>query len=208
MNKLPGSLFVIAAPSGAGKTSLVKALVEKTPDLQVSISHTTRPMRKGEQDGVNYFFVDQSRFVEMVEQDDFLEHATVYGNQYGTSRAWVLSHLSKGVDVILEIDWQGARQVHSLFPEAVLIFILPPSMAALRERLEGRRQDDADTIARRMHLARNETMHYSEFEYLVVNDGFDDALADLRHIVCAHRLKTDVQVTHKAQLLESLLKND
>lgn len=207
MNKLPGSLFVIAAPSGAGKTSLVKALVAKIPDLCVSVSHTTRPMRVGEEDGVNYFFVDKAAFNEMVDQDDFLEHAAVYGNQYGTSREWVLSHLAKGTDVILEIDWQGARQVHGLFNEAVLIFILPPSMAALRERLQNRRQDNMETIEKRMHLARNETMHYSEFEYLIVNDCFEQALGELQHIICAHRLKTEVQSVRKAQMLENLLKN-
>lgn len=201
-----GNLFVIAAPSGAGKTSLVKALWESTPKLQISVSHTTRPMRPGEINGQDYFFVDTTTFHYMIENDAFLEYANVFDNHYGTSREWVYEQLSQGIDVILEIDWQGARQIQRLFSQAVLIFILPPSMSALKLRLEGRRQDDAATIARRMQAAQDEISHCGEFDYLVVNDHFDTALLDLRHIVLSARLKMSVQRVKQSALLENLLK--
>jgi guanylate kinase len=201
-----GNLFVIAAPSGAGKTSLVKALWESTPQLQISVSHTTRPMRPGEIDGQDYFFIDATTFHYMIENNAFLEYASVFDNHYGTSRDWVYEQLSQGIDVILEIDWQGARQIQQLFPQAVLIFILPPSMAALKSRLEGRRQDDAATIVRRMRAAQDEISHCGEFDYLVVNDQFDTALLDLRHIVLSARLKMSVQRIKQSVLLENLLK--
>lgn len=201
-----GNLFVIAAPSGAGKTSLVKALTASVDRLQISVSHTTRMQRPGEQNGQDYFFIDELTFVKMAENLAFLEHATVFGRHYGTSREWVLSHLSQGIDVVLEIDWQGARQVHELFPEAILVFILPPSIEALRHRLQGRQQDDSDTIAYRMQAAQNEMSHYGEFHYLVVNDQFDAALRDLQHIVLGARLRMVVQQVKQSSLLENLLK--
>lgn len=201
-----GNLFVIAAPSGAGKTSLVKALSESVSDLRISVSHTTRSMRPGEVDGQDYFFIDESDFNKMTEKQAFLEYATVFGNHYGTSREWVLQQLSQGIDVILEIDWQGARQVQTLFPQAILIFILPPSMAALKTRLQSRQQDNSETIAHRMLAAQNEMSHYREFDYLVVNDQFDVALHDLQHIVLSARLKMKVQIAKQSVLLENLLK--
>jgi len=205
-NNPSGNLFVIAAPSGAGKTSLVKALSESMSQLQISISHTTRAMRPAEKNGENYFFIDPETFHDMVEKKAFLEHAAVFGNHYGTSKAWVFEKLSMGIDVVLEIDWQGAQQVHRLFSEAVLIFILPPSIAALKSRLQSRQQDCADIIAQRMQAAQNETSHFSEFDYLVVNDQFDSAVNDLKNIVLAMRLKTSLQKVKQAALLENLLK--
>lgn len=201
-----GNLLVIAAPSGAGKTSLVKALSESVEQLKISVSHTTRVMRPGEINGQDYFFIDAQTFHTMTEKQDFLEHATVFGHHYGTSRAWVMNELSQGADVILEIDWQGAQQVQQLFPEAILIFILPPSMAALKTRLEMRRQDNWETIEQRMRAAQNEIHHFSEFDYLVVNDQFDHALRDLQHIVLGARLKMNLQRVKQSVLLENLLK--
>lgn len=202
-----GNLLVIAAPSGAGKTSLVKALSESIAQLKISVSHTTREQRHGEVDAQDYFFIDEKKFAEMVAEKAFLEHATVFGFHYGTSREWVKTQLSAGIDVVLEIDWQGARQIKNLFPQAVLIFILPPSIDALIERLEARKQDDADTIARRMLAARDEISHCREFDYLVVNDQFDLALRDLQHIVLSSRLKMNVQVQKQVLLLDTLLNN-
>jgi guanylate kinase len=154
----------------------------------------------------DYFFVSASVFAEMVEKNAFLEHATVYENAYGTSRAWVHEQLLQGIDVILEIDWQGAQQIKKLFPSAVLVFILPPSIEALKARLQGRGQDDAQTIARRMQVAQDEMSHFGEFDYLVVNDQFSTALGDLKNIVIASRFKIDVQRVKQATLLEDLLK--
>ena len=206
MNHL-GNLFVIAAPSGAGKTSLVKALSESMAQLTISVSHTTRPMRPNEVNGQDYFFIDAAQFNNMVKQHAFLEHAVVFGNQYGTSREWVNAQLLQEIDVVLEIDWQGARQIKALFPQAVLIFIFPPSMDTLKQRLQSRRQDTAEIIAQRMSAAQNEISHCHEFEYWVVNDQFDLALQDLQHIVFASRLKTTVQREKQAGLLDQLLEN-
>lgn len=206
MNNSSGNLIVIAAPSGAGKTSLVKALAECVSQVCISVSHTTRPMRPGEVDGQDYFFVNASVFAEMVEKNAFLEHATVYENSYGTSRVWVHEQLLQGIDVILEIDWQGAHQIKQLFPSAVLIFVLPPSIEALKGRLQNRGQDDEQTISRRMQAAQDEMNHFVEFDYLVVNDQFSTALDDLKNIVIASRLKIDVQRVKQAALLENLLK--
>ena len=163
-------------------------------------------MRPGEVDGQNYFFVDHETFDAMASKQAFLEHATVFGNHYGTSRSWVHDHLREGTDVVLEIDWQGARQIKTLFPKAVLIFILPPSMEALKLRLQTRKQDDSYTIERRMDAAQAEMSHYREFDYLVINDQFDVALRDLQHIVQAMRLKMDVQIQKQPTLLDNLLK--
>ncbi len=180
-------MIVISAPSGAGKTTLVEALCKADPKLMVSISHTTRPKRDGEKDGVAYHFTDVNSFNEMVEQDQFLEHATVFDNYYGTSKAALESQLSKGIDVILEIDWQGAARVRQLMPESISIFILPPSYQALETRLTGRGEDDAGTIQRRMDDAINELSHYKEYDYLVINDEFELALGELQGLIAALR---------------------
>jgi guanylate kinase len=200
-----GSLYIFAAPSGAGKTSLVKALVETTADIEVSVSHTTRAPRPGEVDGVNYHFTDVAAFQAMVAQGAFLEHAQVFDNYYGTARANIEQRLAAGVDVILEIDWQGARQVREQFPDSVGIFILPPSRQALEERLRGRGQDEDEVIARRMRDAESEMSHYGEFDYLVINDDFATSLAELAAIVTAQRLRTRAQASRHQQKLQALL---
>jgi guanylate kinase len=200
-----GTLFVVSAPSGAGKTSLVKALVSSDPAIRVSVSYTTRQPRPGEVDGRDYHFVDRDTFQAMVAAGEFLEHACVFDNYYGTSRSAVLSRLEAGQDVILEIDWQGARQVRALAPAAVGIFILPPSVDVLRQRLQARRQDSPEVIERRMQGALSEMSHYDEYDYLVINGDFDAALADLRAIVQARRLRTRAQARSRAALLAELL---
>lgn len=201
----PGTLYIISAPSGAGKTSLVKALVESAPGIAVSVSHTTRAKRPGEQDGVHYHFIDPGLFQSMVAQGGFLEHAQVFDNYYGTARATLLARLQAGVDVILEIDWQGARQVRERMPGCVSIFILPPSRAALEQRLRARAQDSEETIARRMRDAVAEMSHYGEFDYLVVNDDFNTALEDLKAIFRAQRLRREAQAERLADELHELL---
>jgi guanylate kinase len=178
-----GRLFVIAAPSGAGKTSLVKALLERRPELRLSISHTTRPMRPTEQEGREYYFVSVPEFRERVGRGEFLEHAQVFDNYYGTGRQPVEQQLSQGRDVVLEIDWQGARQVRKALPECVTVFILPPSRRALDERLRNRRTDSDEVIARRLKDAAGDMSHWNEFDYVVVNDDFDRAVTDLIRIV-------------------------
>lgn len=200
-----GTLYIVAAPSGAGKTSLVKSLVETTPEVVVSVSHTTRPPRPGEQDGVHYHFVSSATFEAMQAEGAFLEHAQVFGNRYGTSRAAVLAQLAAGLDVILEIDWQGARQVRALLPNSTTIFILPPSREALRQRLAGRGQDSPETIERRMAAALSELSHYAEFDYLVINDRFSAALEALRAIVIANRQRREAQLERQRGLLGTLL---
>ena len=181
-----GTLFIICAPSGAGKSSLVRALVDAIPGLAVSISHTTRPPRTREKHGVDYFFVSEDEFQTLLEQNRFLEHATVFDHLYGTSHAWVQEQLADGKDIILEIDWQGAQQVRSIIKDTVNIFILPPSLAALEERLEGR-GDDERHIHRRMQDAVSELEHYGEFDYLVVNHFFDRTLKQLSAIILSAR---------------------
>ncbi|MDM7322415.1 MAG: guanylate kinase [Gammaproteobacteria bacterium] len=200
-----GQLYVISAPSGAGKTSLVKALRETLPGIAVSVSHTTRAMRPGEVDGVHYHFVDHATFERMVEHGDFLEHARVFDNYYGTSKAAVEMGLAAGQDVILEIDWQGARQVRALFPEARGIFILPPARAVLEARLRDRGQDGEEVIARRMRDAVTEMQHYDEFDYVVVNDVFDEALHELACIFRAERLRLARAQARHAILIQDLL---
>jgi len=199
-----GILYIVTAPSGAGKTSLVNALVADDARLAVSISHTTRPRRPGEQDGVNYHFVEESVFLDMLQSGDFLESAEVYGNRYGTSQTWVNEQLAKGVDVILEIDWQGAQQVRNLYPASCSIFILPPAVETLRERLESRAQDDEKTIDKRMQEAASEISHVAEADFIVVNDDFDTAVADLRAIVRARRLTVTARKGDLSDLLASL----
>lgn len=200
-----GTLFTVSAPSGAGKTSLVTALIDRCTDLQVSVSHTTRPIRPGEVDSVNYHFVAESEFLQMLEGAEFLEHARVFGNLYGTSQIWVEKQLSLGIDVILEIDWQGALQVKQLMPASQSIFILPPSRATLEQRLTARGQDDSEIIARRMSEAVEEMSHYIQSDYLIVNNDFDLALSELQAVVISQRLRTPSQVQTQAQLLENLL---
>jgi guanylate kinase len=202
-----GSLFVIAAPSGAGKTSLVKALLEREPALALSVSHTTRPPRPGEVDGVHYHFVNRGEFEMLARQDAFIEHAEVFGNLYGTSRTAVEDQLKSGRDVLLEIDWQGAQQVRAKLP-CVSIFILPPSREELLRRLRNRGSDSEAVIARRTAEARAEMAHCCEFDYLVVNDDFPQALGDLRAIVASRRLRREPQAHRYAALLADLLKED
>jgi guanylate kinase len=204
-NSPQGTLYIFAAPSGAGKTSLVKALVDASANIEVSVSHTTRAPRPGEVDGVNYHFTDAASFQAMVAQGDFLEHAQVFDNFYGTARANIELRLAAGVDVILEIDWQGARQVREQFPDSIGVFILPPSRQALEERLRGRGQDGDEVIARRMRDAESEMSHYGEFDFLVINDDFDTALAELAAIVTARRLRTEFQASRHQQMLKALL---
>lgn len=200
-----GTLFIFSAPSGAGKTSLVNALLECTSHIGVSVSHTTRAPRPGEEDGHAYHFVDQNAFKDMISADAFLEHAKVFDNFYGTSRAWVESELAAGRDVILEIDWQGAQQVRKLMPESVSLFIAPPSIEALRERLQGRGQDDQAIIDRRMADARSEMSHYAEYDYLIVNDDFDNSLEELRAVVIARRHRLEAQQERHKVMLAALL---
>ncbi|CAA0082076.1 Guanylate kinase [BD1-7 clade bacterium] len=198
------SLFVISAPSGAGKTSLVTALLERMRDIQVSVSHTTREARPGEVDGVNYHFVDKDQFVDMLGNNAFLEHAEVFGNYYGTSQQWVEATLAAGTDVILEIDWQGAQQVRKLMP-CCSVFILPPSVEALHQRLTGRGQDGEAVIAKRMAEAQDEISHYPEADYLVINDDFDIALDELTAIIAGQRCRIELQQQKSADLLKALL---
>jgi guanylate kinase len=201
-----GMLIVVSAPSGGGKTSLVNALLKSDENLCVSVSHTTRPSRPGEQDGVNYHFTEATNFQALVAEGEFLEHAEVFGNHYGTSKSSVASNLAAGQDVILEIDWQGAQQIQASYgAELLSIFILPPSQEALRQRLRGRGQDDDKVIAARMATAISEMSHYRDYEYLVINDAFDHALADIRSILRSRRLRRDYQESHQQELLDSLL---
>ncbi len=202
---MQGNLFIVSAPSGAGKTSLLKALLERDADLKLSVSHTTRTPRPGEVDGVHYHFVSVDEFMRLAGEGAFLEQAQVFDNYYGTSQSAVQSLLDEGHDVVLEIDWQGARQVRKAFPEAISIFIVPPSVAALRERLGNRGQDDEAIIERRMRDARSELSHYAEYDYLVVNDDFDLALDELQCIVRAERLKLTRSAARNAAALQEML---
>ncbi len=200
-----GILYIVAAPSGAGKTSLVKSLVETTPSVAVSVSHTTRQPRPGEKNGTHYHFVTDTVFEAMLADGVFLEHAQVFGNRYGTSHSAVSAQLEAGLDVILEIDWQGARQVRAQVPDSATIFILPPSREALRQRLAGRGQDSPETIERRMAAALDELSHYLEFDYLIINDEFSVALEALRAIVIANRQRRETQLARQRGLLRTLL---
>ncbi len=202
-----GTLYIVSAPSGAGKSSLIQALLKTQPlyDTQVSVSHTTRGMRPGEVQGEHYHFVSHDEFRAMIEQDDFLEYAEVFGNHYGTSRAAIEQVLATGVDVFLDIDWQGAQQIRSRMPDARSIFILPPSKEELDRRLRGRGQDSEAVIARRMKQAVAEMRHYAEYNYLIVNDDFDLALADLKTIIRAERLRMGRQKPRHDALISKLL---
>ena len=198
-----GILFIISAPSGAGKTSLVSELLQRMENIKASISHTTRDCRPGEEDGINYHFVSREEFVGMLEQNAFLEHAEVFGNFYGTSQQWVAETLAAGEDVILEIDWQGAAQVRQLFADSTSIFILPPSKQALRERLNNRGQDDSAVIEKRIAAATEEMSHYIEADFMVVNDDFEVALNQLIAIVSAQHCR--LPVAGQENLLSDLL---
>ncbi len=202
--RVRGSLFVISAPSGAGKTSLVRALLERCGNLEFSVSCTTRPRRDGERDGVDYHFVDHADFERRVAAGEFLEYAEVFGNYYGTSRDEVDRRLAAGRDVILEIDWQGARQVRRHMPESVSMFILPPSREALERRLHGRGKDSPEVIRQRLAEAEAEMSHWHEFEYVIVNDDFAEALDDLAALVRGRRLRRDAQAARHAALLAEL----
>jgi len=186
---IEGSLIIVSAPSGTGKTSLVTGVCRELNKLQKSVSHTTRKMRVGEKNGVHYNFVTKQKFDEMLAQDIFLEHAEVFGNSYGTSRDWVTETLKQGIDVILEIDWQGAQQIRSKMPDVISVFILPPSDAILRQRLVDRKQDSDGSITLRLDQAKNEVTHYNEYDYLIVNDDFQLALHHLIAIISAARLR-------------------
>jgi len=199
-----GTLFIFSAPSGAGKTSLVTALIEQTEQLMVSVSHTTRAMREGEVDGTHYHFIDVPAYRQMVEEKAFVEHAQVFDNFYGTSQAAIESKLVEGLDVILEIDWQGARQVRERM-RSTSVFILPPSKPALRERLQGRGTDNEEIIDRRMRDAISEMQHYDEYDYIVVNDDFDTALEEIKAIVTSSRLHESRQKAQLSALLAQLL---
>jgi len=201
-----GTLYVFSAPSGAGKTSLVKALLKKTDSIGVSVSHTTRDPRPGEENGKDYNFVSQDEFKALIDQNAFLEHAQVFDNFYGTSQIWVESELAAGRDVILEIDWQGAEQIRQQMPDTVTVFILPPSREELHSRLTGRGQDSEETIERRMRDAVSEMSHYNEFDYIIINDDFELALEQLRSVVLARRQRAAAQTQIHADLLKNLLK--
>jgi len=200
-----GTLYIISAPSGAGKTSLVKALLEAMSEVVVSLSHTTRVKRDDEVDGREYHFIDEQTFDQMVANDEFLEHANVFGNKYGTSRQHLQEQLLLGRDVILEIDWQGARQIRQLMGDCKSIFVLPPTMQALSDRLIGRGQDTEETIELRMNEAKSEMTHYAEFDYIVINDDFDTAVAELASIFVSNRLLADAQQQRHSEKLAELL---
>ncbi len=197
---MAGNLYVVVAPSGAGKTTLVRLLLEQEAGVSLSVSFTTRPPRPGEQDGRDYHFVDAAAFQAMIARQEFLEWAEVHGNLYGTSKTWISERLASGDDVLLEIDWQGARQVRSVFPGAIGIFILPPSLEELTRRLTGRGTDSAETIARRLAAAEAEIRHAGEFDYVIINDVLEQALDDLRAVVRASRLTLAAQRERHAGL--------
>lgn len=201
-----GTLYIVSAPSGAGKTSLVHAILETVPEVVVSVSHTTRRKREAEVDGRDYHFVDHQRFQQMIDRGDFLEHASVFGNSYGTSRQHIQELLESGKDVILEIDWQGARQIRQVMAESRSIFILPPSIQALRDRLQGREQDSDEVIESRMREAVSEMTHYAEFDYIVINDDFEQARDELAAIFVCNRVRLEQQQLKHAALLADLLK--
>ena len=195
------TLFIVSAPSGGGKTSLVRAVLDAEPDVVLSISHTTRPPRPGEVDGQHYYFVAESQFEQMVAAGEFLENATIYGHRYGTWRTGIEQEFEAGHDVLLEIDWQGAQQVRSAMPAVVSIFILPPSLDVLKARLMNRAQDSADVIARRLAVAQEEIAHAGEYNYVIINEDFNRAALDLRSIIRAERLKVTRQLARHGSLI-------
>ena len=201
---MKGNVFIICAPSGAGKTSLVAELLRRDRSARLSVSHTTRSPRPGEQDGHDYHFVSRSAFEAMIERGEFLESADVHGNLYGTSQGWIDEQRAHDVDIVLEIDWQGAQQVRKLIADAIGIFILPPSLAALRRRLNDRGQDSTAVIERRLQAAQGEISHLAEYDYVIINNNFDDAVEDLVSIVRAARLRIASQVSRHSDLINSL----
>jgi len=201
---MSGNLFVISAPSGAGKTSLVQALLNINPQISLSVSYTTRAPRIGEHDGRDYHFISREQFLEMAKRGDFMESAEVYGNLYGTSQTWISLENAKGNDVLLEIDWQGAAQVRRLFPNCISIFILPPSMEALEQRLKGRGKDNSDVIAKRMAAARNDVAHVAEFDYVIINDNLNVALRELNAVVLSSQLACNKQLARFQTLINQL----
>jgi guanylate kinase len=203
---MSGNLFIVSAPSGAGKTSLVTALLNINKQIDLSVSYTTRAPRPGETNGADYHFVTREQFTEMAKRGDFLESAEVYGNYYGTSQSWISQENGKGKDILLEIDWQGAAQVRSKFPDSIGIFILPPSLEALESRLHGRKQDSAEIIAKRLQAAREDISHVAEFDYVIINDKLDEALHELNAVVIAAGLRRNRQLTRQAHLINQLQK--
>jgi guanylate kinase len=201
---MTGILFIVTAASGAGKTSLVRALLESDNQLRKSVSYTTRPARPGEEDGRHYNFVSQQKFADMLKQREFLEHAEVHGNHYGTSKSWIERTMQGSHDILLEIDWQGAQQVRRTFPQAIGIFILPPSLASLEERLKARGQDSPEVIASRLKAARVEMSHVPEFDYVIINDKFEQAVQELICIVRSNRLKLKPQLERHRDLINHL----
>jgi guanylate kinase len=199
-----GNLFIVSAPSGAGKTSLVSALLSRNHEIDLSISYTSRPPRPGETDGKDYHFVSRETFLAMAKRGDFLESAEVYGNLYGTSQSWIASETAAGRNILLEIDWQGAAQVRRKFPDSIGIFILPPSLQALEARLKGRAQDSAEVIARRIGSAREDVAHVAEFDYVIINDRLDEALRQLEAVVVAAGLRRDQQLARQQALINQL----
>ena len=206
MTQTRGNLFILSAPSGAGKSSLINALLTKYNDMKVSVSHTTRAPRPGEENGVHYHFASTDEFKALIAKDDFFEWAQVFDNYYGTSKQAIESQLDAGIDVFLDIDWQGAQQVREIMPSVKTIFILPPSKEELEQRLNNRGQDSAEVIASRMAKAQSETSHYNEYDYVIVNDDFESALGDIEMIVMAQRLTLKAQEERHQVLLNSLLK--
>lgn len=202
-----GTLYIVSAPSGAGKSSLINALIEdnETNDIKVSISHTTRSKRPGEKHAVHYHFISKDEFEDNIKKNTFLEYAQVFGNYYGTSKLWIEENLNQGIDIILDIDWQGARQIRTQMPDVKTIFILPPSRAELLKRLVNRAQDSEEVIAKRMQEACSEISHYNEFDYVIINDDFDTALMDLKAIFRSQRLRCEKQKTTHHTLLKGLL---
>jgi guanylate kinase len=206
-HKTIGQIFIVAAPSGGGKTSLVNGLIQSMSQIELSISHTTRVARPKEQHGRDYFFVSTNEFQAMLAAHSFIEHAQVFEHYYGTAKQQITDRTSLGIDVILDIDWQGAEQIRKMIPEAITIFLLPPSLEALRERLQNRQQDNISIIEKRMQQAQAEIAHFNEFDYLLVNKEFDIALSELKAIIVAERLKRDIQVLKQSKLLSFLLAN-
>lgn len=203
---MSGNLYIVAAPSGAGKTTLVRHLLDKESEVRLSISYTTRAPRPGEQDGREYHFVGVETFRRMIEKGEFLEWAEVHGNFYGTSKTWIAGQIAGGSDVLLEIDWQGAQQVRAIFPEAIGVFILPPSLAELERRLTGRGTDSQDVIARRLAAAEAEMRHVGEFDYAIINDSLERAVDDVRSILRASRLRLKAQRVRHAALFDRLIR--
>jgi guanylate kinase len=203
---MPGNLFIAWAPSGAGKSSLIAALLERDPQVRQSVSYTTRAPREGEVEGKHYHFVDRATFERMITEGDFLEHAEVYGNFYGTSKKWIEHAMRNGFDVVMAIDWQGAQQIRRIFPQTVGVFILPPSLEVLQQRLVARGQDSPDVVARRLASAHEDMSHLHEFDYVIINNNFADAVTDLLAIFRTHRLTLAAQFKRNADIISKLIK--